>query len=98
LTKQKDDKPIIVFSENAKRISVYQNFWELILLGKQAAELFDLESDPLEKINVLKTADSEIVKRLYSVASKYLEIQNSEKKSDLTEKDKKALRSLGYIN
>ena len=98
LTKQKDDKPIIVFSENAKRISVYQGVWELVVLEKQPTELFDLESDPLEKRNALNTADSEIVKKLYSVASKYFEIQNSEKESDLTEKDKKILRALGYIN
>jgi len=97
-TKQKDDKSIIVFSEDAKRISVYQGVWELVALEKQPTELFDLESDPLEKRNALNTADSEIVKRLYSVASKYFEIQNSEKESDLTEKDKKILRALGYIN
>lgn len=98
LSREIPGKPIVVLSEKAKRISVYKDEWELVLLDKRATELYNIKSDGQEKDNLMDTSAPEVIETLTAVAEPYFGTRKPDAKSGLTEKEKQVFKSLGYIN
>jgi len=100
--KIKVDAPRTVFAETfrmAKKKGVVHDNWKLIHdLKKKRYQLFNLETDPVEKVNLFKS-NQQMAGKLTGLLTEHYRVKRAkvEEKpldSDLEEK----LRSLGYIN
>ena len=75
------------------------NEWKLIYIPhpeKDIYELYNLKNDPKETINLIEK-ETKIADRLKEELFKWMKDKESEEEQNLTEKSKRLLRKLGYM-
>ena len=78
---------------------VRSNDWKLIYIphpGNDIYELYNLKTDPHEKINLIEK-EKKVAEIMKKELFEWMKDVGSEEEPDLTEKSKRLLQKLGYI-
>lgn len=88
------NKGILPIDPNEEKVRAYrEDCWKIIVYDNRKIELFNIDSDPKERIN-LATEEKDIVDYLMERMSNYLNYIKAKKKQKENEKLKKAIKEL----
>ncbi|MBI2654872.1 sulfatase [Candidatus Woesearchaeota archaeon] len=96
----KEDKRRYMGGIKGKWRMIRTDEWKLIYIPhpqKDIFELYNLKDDPMETINLFEK-NAEIANKLREELFKWMKDSDSSEDMDLTEKSKKLLKKLGYID
>ncbi|MBW2976271.1 sulfatase-like hydrolase/transferase [Candidatus Woesearchaeota archaeon] len=95
----KQNNRIFIPGIKGKWRMIRTNEWKLIYIPhpeKDIYELYNLKNDPKEKINLVDR-EAEIARMLKEELFKWMESSEEDKDMDLTDKSKRLLRKIGYM-